>query len=119
MSFPKDRREHPRFKVYAPIEFRPEGGAVPIRGKTSNLSLGGCYVEMMFTFAIGTKVEMSLQVGDRAIRVMAIVVTRHLQFGNGVKFVDMLPKDRYALRSYLDAAEKAQTKPPASGPTAD
>jgi len=102
-----DRRKHPRFKVYAPIEFCPEGSAGPIRGKTSDLSLGGCYVEMMFTFAIGTKMEMSLQVGDRAIRVMAIMVTRDLHIGNGIKFVDMLPEDRDALRSYLYTAEKA------------
>ena len=50
---------------------------------------------------------MSLQVGDRAIRVMAIMVTRDLHIGNGIKFVDMLPEDRDALRSYLYTAEKA------------
>jgi len=103
----QNRREHPRFKVHVQLEFCPKGSAGAIRGKTSDLSLGGCYVEMMFTFAIGTKVEMSLQVGDRTIRVMASVVTRDINIGNGIKFVDMLPVDRGALRSYLDTAKKA------------
>lgn len=119
-SADQNRRKHPRFKAQLPIEFHPEGSAIPTRGKTSDLSLTGCYVEMMFTFALGTKLELSLQVGDRTIRMMAIVVTRDHQVGNGIEFVDTLPEDRDALRCYLDIAEKAAAawcgvQPPWSG----
>jgi c-di-GMP-binding flagellar brake protein YcgR len=114
----QNRRENPRFKVRIPIEFRPEDSEIPMRGATADLSLGGCYVEMMFTFPVETKLEMSLRVGDRTMRVMATVVTRDLQVGNGIKFVGMLPEHRKALRLYLDAAEKHQAKSAGSDPGA-
>ena len=43
----QNRRKHPRLKVRVPIEFRPEGSGTLV-GATADLSLGGCYLEMMF-----------------------------------------------------------------------
>ncbi len=104
LSPDQNRRKHPRFKIKVPIEFQPERSGTLV-GATADLSLEGCYLEMMFTFPIGTKLEVSLQVG-RTVRAKAIVVTRDLQVGNGIKFIGMLPQDQDALRSYLDAVVK-------------
>lgn len=57
-----DRREHPRVKLRVPVELFVEGTDTPIRGATSDLSLGGCYIESMFPFPVGTNLEMKLQV---------------------------------------------------------
>jgi len=55
----QDRREHPRVKVRVPVELRLEGSEVPISGATSDISLGGCYIEMMFTLARDTKLDIT------------------------------------------------------------
>jgi hypothetical protein len=102
----QNRRKHPRFKVRVPIEFHPEGRTT-LMTATADLSLGGCYLEMMFTFPIGTMLEVSLRAG-RTVRAKAVVVTRDLQVGNGIKFIDMPPEDQGAIRDYLDTALKEQ-----------
>ena len=88
------------------MELRLEGSASPICGATSDLSLGGCYIEMMFTLPVGTNLEMTLQV-DGTLLLLATVVTNDPHVGNGIKFTKMLPEDREELQSYLEAAEKA------------
>src|ERR1700690_640999 len=102
-----DRRQYPRLKVGVPIELRPEGSEFPIRGATSDLSLGGCYVEMTFTFPVGTLLEISLAL-EEPVLALATVVTCDTQVGNGIKFTKMLPEDQERLRVYLEAAEKSQ-----------
>jgi c-di-GMP-binding flagellar brake protein YcgR len=100
----QDRRKHERFKVRVPIEFHPEGSR-KLRSATADLSLGGCYLEMMFTFPVGTILEVSLQIGY-TVFAKAVVVTRELQVGNGIQFIDMAPTDRDAIRNYIDNAIK-------------
>jgi c-di-GMP-binding flagellar brake protein YcgR len=100
----QDRRKHARFKIKVPIEFHPEGSKT-LRTATADLSLGGCYLEMMFTFPIGTILEVRLQVGH-TVQAKAVVVTRELQVGNGVQFIDMPPADRDTIRNYIDNAVK-------------
>jgi hypothetical protein len=103
----QNRRKYPRLKLSVPIEFRPEGSEFPIRGATSDLSLSGCYVEMTFTFPVGTVLEISLQLDEPLIAV-ATVVTCDTQVGNGLYFTKILPEDQEMLRAYLETAEKAQ-----------
>jgi hypothetical protein len=102
----QNRRQYPRLKLSVPIEFRPEGTEFPIRGATSDLSLSGCYIEMSFTFPVGTVLEISLQLDDPVIAV-ATIVTCDTQVGNGIKFTKMLPEDQDLLRAYLEIAEKS------------
>lgn len=100
-----DRREHPRVKLRVPVELFVEGTDTPIRGATSDLSLGGCYIESMFPFPVGTNLEMKLQV-DGTLLVLAQVVTSDPQVGNGVKFIRMLPEDIEELRAFIEAGRK-------------
>ena len=60
---------------------------------------------MMFTFPIGTVLEVSLQVGH-IVHAKAIVVSRELQVGNGIQFIDMAPTDQDTIRNYVDNAIK-------------
>jgi c-di-GMP-binding flagellar brake protein YcgR len=102
----QNRRKHPRVKMGVPIEFRPAGSEFPIRGATSDLSLTGCYVEMTFTFPVGTVLEISLQLEEPVLAV-ATVVTCDTQVGNGLYFTRMLPEEQELLRSFLEAAQKS------------
>ena len=97
-----ERREHPRVKVSVPVELCVENSESPIRGATAHLSLSGCYIATMFPFAIGTTLELKLQV-DGTLLVLAKVVTCDRQVGNGMQFTKMLPEDVEELRAFLEA----------------
>lgn len=97
-----EQREHQRVKVRVPIELRVGDSESPVRGATADLSLGGCYVETLFPLAIGTTLELKLQV-DGTLLVLAEVVTCDPQVGNGIQFTKMLPEDIGELRAFLEA----------------
>jgi hypothetical protein len=102
-----ERREHSRVKVSVPIELCAEGSKSPMRGATSDLSLGGCYVETIYPLAIGTTLELKLQV-DGTLLILAKVVTCDPQVGNGIQFTKMLLEDIEELRAFLEAQKSGQ-----------
>jgi hypothetical protein len=101
----RNRREHPRVKLRVPMELRPEGSEVPIGGVTSDIGLGGCYIEMIFTLAKDTKLDIAIKI-DGTVLALGTVVTCDPNVGNGIKFTKMLPEDREELRCYLEAAQE-------------
>lgn len=102
-----ERRRSPRIPVGIPIELRVEGSNVPMRTETSDLSLGGCYVEMYPTLDRGTLLYIILWLGEGKIVAKGVVVTCHPQFGNGIEFIAMTNADRERLDSFLDATGQA------------
>ncbi len=101
---PVERREHPRFKVSVPVEISPEDGGAPVHCSTSDLSLGGCYVESLFPFPAGTRLELKLQLEDTLL-IMGHAVTCDPQVGNGIHFDKMLPEDFEQMRDFLKSVE--------------
>jgi c-di-GMP-binding flagellar brake protein YcgR len=74
----------------------------PLRAQTADISLGGCYVEMMFTLEVRTKVYLTIFISDAKVNVEGIVVTRDLQVGNGVQFTAVSAEDNAKLKHFLD-----------------
>ena len=100
----KQRRRHLRVKVAVTIELLIEKYATPLRGRTSDLSLGGCYVESMFTLELGTQVKVTLWLNDAKVVTEGVIVTRHIQVGNGIQFTNMSAQDSATLRKFLATA---------------
>ncbi len=98
-----ERRRFPRHTVQVQIELHEEGSDVPLRTETSDLSRGGCYVQLMTTFPVGTYVNATLWLDDSAVRFRGRVVTRHPQFGNGIMFLEFQGKGEQLLARYIDA----------------
>jgi len=97
-----ERRKYPRAPTAVQIEFLPEGAAAATHTHTTDLSLGGCYVEMNFTLQVGTKLDAVLWLGDEKVATKAVVVTHHPYFGNGMQFVDLTEADQAKLKRFLD-----------------
>jgi c-di-GMP-binding flagellar brake protein YcgR len=104
----EEKRKHPRLKVRVPVELRPEGSETPIRAETSDLSLGGFYIEMVFTLEIGTQLDIALRIGDSTLLALGKIATCDRTVGNGIQFMRMLPEDRGELDHFLQAAEAKQ-----------
>jgi hypothetical protein len=88
-----ERRRHKRYKVHVPVELRVQGTDTPIRGETADISLSGLYLTTMFTFGIGTELDITLRVGESTVLAIGRVVTCHPTVGNGIEFLRMLVKN--------------------------
>ncbi len=97
----QERRQYQRARVPLPIEIRVPDGTAPNRSQTSDISLGGCYVESNFTMAVGARIEIGLWLEDEKIVTRAEVMTRHASFGNGLKFLDLSQESRSKLQRFL------------------
>lgn len=105
-----ERRRHKRYKVHVPVELRVQGTDTPIRGETADISLGGLYLTTMFTFGIGTELDITLRVGESTVLAIGRVVTCHPTVGNGIEFLRMLPEDREELAHSLQIVETEEEK---------
>ena len=103
----ENRREFARIRVSVPVEIQADTSDGPARGATTDLSLSGCYIESIFPFPIGTKLDIRLSI-QTTVSISGIVVTCDPQVGNGIRFDTMLAEDREALAAFLEAAEQAQ-----------
>ena len=98
-----ERREHSRTPLAIQIELRPDVTNVPMRLQTSDISHGGCYVEMTLTLEVGTRLNIILWLEHTRLALRGVVVTRHPQFGNGIQFLGVSAQDRILLADFLDA----------------
>ena len=102
-----ERRKNARIKVSLPVEIHTETSAAPLHCATSDLSLGGCYVESMYPYPVGTCLDLKLEAGGTLV-ISARVVTCDPQFGNGIQFLRMLPEDRAVLMKFLETVAKQE-----------
>jgi c-di-GMP-binding flagellar brake protein YcgR len=88
-------------KVAVEVRLELQKQSTPLRAQTSDISLGGCYIEMMFTLEVGTRVKLTLFLSDGKANVDGVVVSRHMQVGNGIQFTAMGAEDNARLRHFL------------------
>jgi c-di-GMP-binding flagellar brake protein YcgR len=98
-----ERRHYSRYSAQVQIELRQDGIDVPIRMQTTDLSRGGCYVQLMMTMPIGTYLNATLWLNGCSVHVRARIVTRHPQFGNGIMFLEFQGDEEQLLTRYLAA----------------
>jgi diguanylate cyclase (GGDEF)-like protein/PAS domain S-box-containing protein len=103
----ENRRDSARIRVSVPFEIQTDASSGPIRGATTDLSLGGCYIESIFPFPVGTNLDIRLSI-QTTVLISGVVVTCDPQVGNGIRFNTMLGEDREALAAFLEAAQHAQ-----------
>lgn len=101
-----DRRASPRFKSVNSAEVYPNSQAAPIRARTADLSLGGCFVEMSNPLAKGAHLRIALWLKESKIWAQGKVITSTPGFGIGVQFMEMSDADRNVLRQFLPSMRR-------------
>jgi len=99
-------RRYPRVKVSIPAEARHVMENYPRRGQTTNLSEGGCYIEMVQTLEPPTCVDVVLWLNGEKVQARAEVVTRNAHLGNGIRFLRISDADKLKLRVFVEKAQK-------------
>lgn len=95
-----DRRKSLRVKCDVPVELRPEGEPT-MWGKATDLSLGGCFVEMPIPLKLDQKFEISLWLSGTKLRLKASVASTAPGFGIGVRFTEVVAADLEFLDRHL------------------
>jgi hypothetical protein len=102
----RDRRASARVKCVNSVEVYPAGETAPIRTRTADLGLGGCFLEMPNPLPKGTQIKIALWVKEFKIWAKAEVVTSTPGFGVGVKFAEMTEQDRNQLSQFLESVAR-------------
>jgi len=83
---PGDRREQLRHACRLGAEVYRTGTAVPNHCSLTDLSPGGCYLEVHLPFPKGTQVEIIVRTFDMKLQLRGTIQTSHPGYGMGVAF---------------------------------
>jgi c-di-GMP-binding flagellar brake protein YcgR len=73
----------------------------PIRCQLTDLSMGGCYLEISSPFPASSRVTISMRAGAVEVRAQGIVRLMHPDKGMGVEFTQTTPEHRAAVEKFL------------------
>lgn len=73
----------------------------PIRCQLTDLSLGGCYLEISSPFPVSSRLTLSMRAAAVELRVQGIVRVMHADTGMGVEFTQNTAEHRAALEKFL------------------
>jgi hypothetical protein len=81
----------------------------PIRCQLTDLSLGGCYLEISSPFPVSSRLTLSMRAGGVELRVQGVVRVMHPDCGMGVEFTQNTPEHRAALEKFLSVLTENRT----------
>ena len=108
VALSQERRLFQRLPIAAQMELRIRGNSIPIRLKTADISIGGCYVEMSLTLEPSADWDIVLWLEHEKLSLQGRVKTKHPHFGNEIEFVDVTPEAETQLRSFLEKDEHSR-----------
>jgi c-di-GMP-binding flagellar brake protein YcgR len=81
----------------------------PIRCQLTDLSLGGCYLEISSPFPVASRVMLSMRAGEVEVRAQGVVRVMHQDKGMGVEFTQTTPEHRAAVERFLGVLSDNRT----------
>lgn len=96
-----ERRSQARFPFTASAEVYEVRSRTRVGGRCSDLSNGGCYVDTISPFAVGTAVRIRIDRDQCVFEADAVVAYAHVQMGMGLAFTGARPEDLGILRSWI------------------
>ena len=82
-----------------------------IATRVSELSLHGCYLDMMNPFPVGTLVLVKISAGDAFFQAKSKIVYSQPNMGAGVVFLETEPEYQPVLERWLDEAARSNQAP--------
>ena len=98
---PVKQRAVQRCSLVASAEITELSTGTRMSARTSELGIGGCYIETLNPFPDGTVVQLRILRDQGIFETNAKVVYAHTNFGMGLAFTDMIPDQRSLLENWL------------------
>jgi hypothetical protein len=105
-----ERRRTPRYTFIASAELIEEVADVRIATRVSELSLYGCYLDMMNPFPVGTNVLVKISAGEAYFQAHSKIVYAQTNMGAGVAFTEVESEYQPILERWLDEAKRDSRK---------
>jgi len=102
----QEKRRSPRYSFIASAELIEVRADVRIASRVSELSLHGCYLDMMNPFPTGTLVLVKISAGEAYFEAKSKVVYSQQNMGAGVGFLEIAPPSQVVLERWLDEAKR-------------
>jgi CheY-like chemotaxis protein len=99
---PGNRRGQTRYACRLGAEVYQRGSSVRNYCHLSDLSPGGCYLEMPLAFPAGTPVEITVRTHDMKLRLSGEVKASHPGYGMGVSFKLNTKDERHGVQQLID-----------------
>jgi hypothetical protein len=104
----REKRRTPRYSFIATAELVEEKTDVRIATRVSELSLNGCYLDMMNPFPQDTLVLVKISAGDELFQAKSKIIYVQPNLGAGVSFLHIEPQHLAILQRWFTQAEKDQ-----------
>lgn len=104
----QERRHAPRYSFIANAELVQEKSTVSITARVSELSLHGCYLDMVNPLPVRTIVMIKISSPTDSFQAKGQVLYVHPGIGAGVIFIDVSPESQTVLQRWLARAEDEQ-----------
>jgi PilZ domain len=103
----REQRRTPRYVFFAAAELMEEKSDVRLASRLSELSLYGCYLDMMNPFPVNTTILLKIWTEESTVfHTKARIIYAQPNMGAGVQFVDVEPKYLAVLQHWLKEAAK-------------
>jgi hypothetical protein len=106
-----ERRRYPRRACRLEAQVCTANSAEKIAGKVTDISLGGCYVEMLSPLPSGSAIEVGINLEGEELLATGNVRSSQTGFGMGVSFAAMSPADFERLRKFIPPETVASPAP--------
>jgi hypothetical protein len=110
LSF-RERRAFPRYTFIADARLTETGSGAQIEVRTSEVSLGGCYVETLNPLPGGTLIRFRLQNKEAVFETRARIVYAHPGIGMGIAFEGIEPDQRRLLENWIAELQRFFLEP--------
>ena len=101
VASPAERRHHLRFPFSATVEAIEIKTGTKVTGRTTDLGLGGCYVDTLSPFPVGTETKIRILRENESFEAHAKVVYSLIGMGMGLAFVSAQPKQIRLFQRWL------------------
>ncbi len=98
---PPERRSNARFPFTAGAEVVELQSKTKIAGRTTDLGPGGCYVDAITAFPLGTQVSLQLSHDGRSFQAQASVIYAQVGLGMGLAFTEVAADQLEVLRLWM------------------
>jgi hypothetical protein len=102
-----ERRKKGRFSFVANAEISETGSRTRLNARVSEISVNGCYLDMLNPLPIGTKVLVRIFTEADSFEASASVVYSHPNLGLGLAFQDVSQDSLPTLQKWLTKAMQA------------
>jgi len=96
-----ERRAHPRFQFTTSAEILDLNSGAQCSARTSDISLGGCFIDTTSPFAVGTSVKLRLTQEKKVFVAEAVITSTMAGMGMGVQFKDVTPPQMEILKRWI------------------